>query len=363
MKIFISAGEQSGDIHAAKLMDSLKKREAHIEFIGFGGEMMTRQGLKPLADINEMSVVGFWEVAKKFNYFLGLLNKVEEIFKSFKFDAVILVDYPGFNIKIAKLAKKYNFKVVYYIAPQLWAWGEKRARILTDYVDLLLCVFPFEVEFFKKFDLNVKFVGHPLLDEKIFQDRVLSYDERENYLALMPGSRNQELKKHLSIFEKISINFIEKNPDFKVAISLPSNINRDSIKNFLTDYTLFNDSREMLKISKIGLIKSGTSTLEAALLGLPFIMVYKTSFLTYWYGKKIVNLPYLSLPNILSKNFLIEEFIQNIDYKLISSKLSQIISSRKEYDKLQENLLKIKLNLGNSGASNNVSNEIIKFLQ
>ena len=206
-RIFISAGEPSGDLHAARLMAEIKKIYPEIEFVGLGGNRMEAEGLRSIIPISELSVVGFWEVAKKYRFFKEVLNKCTEIISSGDIDLFIPVDYPGFNMRLAANAKKAKVPVVYYIAPQLWAWGKDRAKKLARVCDRLLVLFPFEEEYFSSFGINTTFVGHPLLDNSMFDE--VDPADKKNIIAFLPGSRIQEIKRHGRLIRETAI-LVEK---------------------------------------------------------------------------------------------------------------------------------------------------------
>lgn len=362
--VFIIAGERSGDIHASKLMYHLKKLKPTVRFIGIGGKMMESQGLQSLVPLESFSVVGFWEVFKNITFFRKTLYECERLFKSNKIDLVILVDFPGFNIRIAEIAKKNSIPVCYYIAPQLWAWGKGRIYKLQKYVDLLLVVFPFEVEFFSPYIQNVEFVGHPLLDEPVFQMRIPSFYERDNSIAYLPGSRKSELKHHKSLTMNL-IDVLQKQmPDYVVNIPLINTYDRIHLKEILDkpNVTFSNNSYDVLRTSKVGIIKSGTSNLEAALLGIPFVMFYKTSFLTYQLARSLVNIDKISIVNILLGKRLVPEFIQNKAHpKAILQSLKEIIENRSIYEEYQKNFNTVRELLGKSGASERAVKKIVDF--
>lgn len=308
--IFISAGDPSGDIHAANLMKELLKKDTNLSFIGIGGPEMQKLGLKPIVNFEEINVVGFWEVAKKYRFFKKLESNAKKIIQKKETELVLLIDYPGLNIRLASYAKSIEKKVCYYIAPQLWAWGKKRAKNLASSVDKLLVVFPFEVEYFKKYGLDVEFVGHPLLDLEVFEiDN--EKKRKSNQICLIPGSREQEVISHLKLFSDL-IN--QSNGEHNFAISKSSSVRDDIYINFINlhpEVKIYENSRTAMKESEFGIVKAGTSTLEATLLNLPFIMIYKTSSITYLIGKNIINIGYLAMPNILLEKQVIKELIQN----------------------------------------------------
>ncbi|MGA2298554.1 MAG: lipid-A-disaccharide synthase, partial [FCB group bacterium] len=217
-KIFIVAGDSSGDRYAGRLMAEIKSRKPGIQFLGIGGEEMLKAGLKSIVPLEKISVVGFWEVAKRFNFFRNLIEQCKKILLDENIDLFIPVDYPGFNIRLAGYAKKINIPVFYYIAPQLWAWGKNRAEKLAKVTDKLFVVFPFEVDFFKSKGINADFVGHPLLDSPEFNSNFLKYSERKNIIAFLPGSRNQEIKRHFPLLSKTADLLMQKLPDYEIGI-------------------------------------------------------------------------------------------------------------------------------------------------
>jgi lipid-A-disaccharide synthase len=365
-RIFIVAGDPSGDIHASRLMESLKQKDTGIEFIGIGGKRMTDSGLMPVAPVDKMSVVGFWEVAKRYGYFKKILKKCSSIFKNERIDAFIPVDYPGFNIRLAQKAKENNIPVIYYIAPQLWAWGKNRSKKLFNRIDLLLAVFPFEAEFFLKYGLNVEFIGHPLLDDPVFSGGFPNPENRENLIAFLPGSREQEVVTHLPVMEYIAALYQQRNPGYRIGISMSSSVDKSIYKNIFEkheDWEAWENSRELMLKAKAGVVKTGTSNLEAALCGMPYVMIYKTSALSYLLGRQLVNLPYLSLVNILSNHKIINEYIQgDIDIEKITTELEYLSNDLKKAKELQEVFEKIKMNLGESGAASNAAESIMRYL-
>lgn len=364
-RIFISAGDPSGDIHAARMMKQLRQMHNELEFFGIGGEKMKQQGLESFADIKDISVVGFWEVAKKYTFFSKLLEKSKNEIKSRNADVVIPVDYPGFNFKISEYAKSLNIPVIYYIAPQLWAWGKNRAKKLAGSVDKLLTVFPFEEEYFRKFQIDATFVGHPLLEDEDIKKTVPNYDERDKIIALLPGSRKQEIEKHIDVFADISEKLKKHLPEYKFVIAKTSNVDdiyyKFKSKNIKIDFT--ENSRELMRISKAGIVKSGTSNLEAALCGLPFAMVYKTSFFTYYMGKSLINLPWISIVNILLNKNVIKEFIQKeFESDGVAKYTLDFINKKEVFNETQKDFQKIRNMLGNKIASFNSAKIISEYL-
>ncbi|MBS1537434.1 MAG: lipid-A-disaccharide synthase [Bacteroidetes bacterium] len=357
--IFIVAGDQSGDSHAAKLMRELSLLHPSVKFIGIGGIEMSKAGLQSIVPLSEISVVGFWEVAKRYFYFRQLLSKCEQLLLTSSVDCFIPVDYPGFNIRLATFAKKNNIPVYYYIAPQLWAWGKTRAQKLASIVDKLLVVFPFEVNYFAKYGINTEFVGHPLLDNKIF-----SLDcKREYRIALLPGSRLQEIKKHIPIMRETVAILEKKLPDIKIGIAVSPIIDQSIYKKLIPNsWEIFTDSRLLMKTSTIGIIKTGTSTLEAALCELPFVMIYKTSLISFHLSKYLIKLPFVSLVNILMNKKIVQELIQNdAEPKRVVYEILDLLTISKSVE-MKGEFEKLRTLLGNPGASKRAAESIYNLL-
>lgn len=364
--IFIVAGESSGDIHASKLIKEIKELKPDLKFVGIGGNKMIDAGLVNLFPLENISVVGFFEVLKNIKEIRKAFQICKEYLETKKIELVILVDFPGFNIKIAQYAKGLGIPVCYYIAPQMWAWGKGRLKKFKENIDLLLVVFPFEKDFFSNEVQNVEFVGHPLLDEPFFQNEFLNYEERENSIALLPGSRISEIYHHKKLVVELIHSITKEYPNYRIRIPFPNAaIPKKLIEEFRkasSNVKLEANSYEVMKNSKVGIIKSGTSNLEAALLGLPFIMFYKTSFLTYFIAKNLIELDYISIVNILKREKIIQEFIQKeAEPKRILIELKQLIENKTYYNQLQESFLEIRKLLGGAGASVRAANKILDY--
>ena len=371
-KIFICAGDSSGSNHAARLMHQLRKLVPDIEFCGIGGREMECEGLQSIIPLHEISVVGFWEVAKKYSLFKKVLDKSKKMLSSGEIAAFIPVDYPGFNIRLATDARKIGLPVIYYIAPQLWAWGKSRAKKLAHCVDLLLTVFPFEEDYFKQFGLNAKFVGHPILDnQKLNSEELINAaakrEERRKVIAFFPGSRRQELAKHISLIEEIAIGIKKLHPDYSFTIARSPLIDIDAYHAMLSRNHLFeisDDRFELMRTSMAGIVKTGTSNLEAALCGLPFTMFYKISPLTYAIGKQLINLNYLSIVNILFNKCIVREFIQrDATPGNIIDEICRLIEDKEYWSAMNTEILSIRHLLGDSGGAKNAAIEIVNYLR
>jgi len=357
-KIFISVGDPSADRHAANLMKEIKLLLPDVKFIGIGGESMIKEGLDSIANLKDISVVGFWEVAKKYIFFNNLFKQSFELLQKEKIDLFLPVDYPGFNIRLAKKAKILNIKVIYYIAPQLWAWGKNRAIHLKDSIDLLLVVFPFELDYFRNFGINSIFVGHPLLDYEEFNIKIKNYNERDELIAFLPGSRTQEVIRHkkfiIGLAKELELNL----PNYKIAVSQSKHLDNKLFSDIqkIDNITIEKDTYKLFQTAKAGIIKTGTSNLEAALSGLPFVMFYRTSLITYYLAKKMINLPYISIINILKNKLIVKELIQNdANEKNIIKNVKELIENQDYYNYIQNEFKEIRTYLGNFEAAKNAA--------
>lgn len=368
MRYFIVAGEPSGDLHSAKLMSAIKLLDPSAEFYGIGGSRMEALGLQSIVPMQKMSVVGFWEVAKRYSFFKGVLNDCAQLMKKIQADVFIPVDYPGFNQRLAGSAKKNQIPVVWYIAPQLWAWGKNRADNLSKIVSELLVVFPFEQEYFNQFGINTTFVGHPLMDDDDFKGEVPTLQQREKIVALLPGSRLQELERHLPLFHAV-VDILHPNyPEHQFVVAQAQSISKEYFADAERRFPLltFNDSlntRQLMKRACAGIVKTGTSTLESALCGMPFVMAYKASNLSYLIGKQLIRLPYVSLPNIIAKKSVIPELIQQqATPKAIADKLAELLDATSSQAIEQTALFReIRTELGASGASSLAAQRIVEW--
>lgn len=343
-------------------MLEITKLVRDTEFIGIGGKNMIAAGLESIAEMKDIAVVGFWEVLKKYNFFKRLLNESKNIIKSGQIDAFVPVDYPGFNIRLADFSKSSDVPVYYYIAPQLWAWGKNRAEKLKGAVDKLYVVFPFEVGYFRGFGIDAEFIGHPLLDDPSLSKNPPDYDKREKIIALMPGSRNQEVKKHTHLFSKTAQIIKKELPDYRIIIPKSANVETELYEEYSKieksiEYT--DNSRELMLHSRAAVVKTGTSNLEAALCGLPFVMAYKTSYFNYLIGRSLVNMPYISMPNILLNREIINEYIQKEARPEVIANNVVKLTQKNYFEEYKKEFEKIRKILGGSGANKLTAQKII----
>ena len=367
MKYYIIAGEASGDLHASNLMKSILKKDSSAEFRFWGGDLMTRvTGIQPVKHYRELAFMGFLEVAKNLKTILGNIRLCKEGIRNFQPDVLILVDYPGFNLRIAEFAKKLGIKVVYYISPQLWAWKEGRVEIIKKFVDEMLVILPFEKDFYSKHGVDAHFVGHPLLDaisdlpemnvEKFKQENGLNEKE---IIALLPGSREQEVSKMLEIMLSVRPKF----EDYQFVIAGAPSLPKSFYEQYVDENVHFvsNKTYDLLRCSKAALVTSGTATLETALLNVPEVVCYRGSRISYEIGKRLIkNIKYISLVNLIMDREIVTELIQNeLNTKNLVEELGMILEGDKRLQIL-DNYSKLREKLGGKGASDKAAAIIVK---
>lgn len=357
MRIFIAAGEPSGDRHAARLMEQLRLLIPDVVFEGIGGPAMELQGLHSMARIADLAVSGFWEVAKRYSFFRSLLQRCGDViantrgsYSRGKPALLICIDYPGFNMRLAALARKAGVPVCYYIAPQLWAWGKDRGPKLASVVDKLLVVFPFEVEFFRSFGIDVHHVGHPLLDDPNY---AAVPDHTQHTVAVMPGSRAQELHHHAPLLAETARLLLRDDPTLSILSARPANVPIEAYAPMIdAGIAVTDDARMVLRTSGAGLIKAGTSTLEAALMALPFATFYRTSTLSYALSKRLVTVNSVTMLNLLLQRHVINEFVQHdATAANLATEVRALLANAQRREEIHEACLTMREELGGSGAS------------
>lgn len=368
--ILVLAGEASGDLHGAALIKAMKAIDPSLSFYGIGGDEMEHEGMELLYHINKMAFLGFVEVIKHLPFIKKVQTDVLKLVEEKNIQTCVLIDYPGFNLSIAKKLNAMEKKIIYYISPQIWAWGKHRIHKIKKLVSKMLVLFPFEETFYKNAGVDATFVGHPLIERinnysfvernEFFSQNNL--DVQKEILLVLPGSRIQEVAK---IFPSVIEGAIAvaKQFNLQVVVGCSSNIDEKTFEKLSAekDYRVVkNKSYELFKYAKLGIIKSGTSTLEAALFGLPMVIVYKTSSLTYLIGKKLITLSNIGLANIIAGETVVPELIQNeVNTKNILNECSNFLSDASLYQTISEKLKSLKVVLGNKDASKTAAEIII----
>ena len=370
MKYYIIAGEASGDLHASNLVAEIKKKDKKAEFRGCGGDLMKAQGVELLKHYRTMAYMGFVEVAVNLRKVLGNIAQCKKDIVDYHPDVVILVDYPGFNLRIADFAHENGFKVVYYISPQIWAWKRRRVHKIKKSVDKMLVILPFEEEFYRRYGVDVTFVGNPLLDElakvgtgnrSIFLRRN-SLGERREIIALLPGSRRQEVKRTLPVMIKVASHF----PDYQFVIAGISSLDKSLYKDIMGQSDVFfveNQTYELLQNSSAAMVTSGTATLETALFSIPEVVCYKATDFSYRLAKWMIKVKFISLVNLIMDREVVKELIQgDMNEDNLVKELDQLLHNGKRQRKLLEDYEELKDKLGNVGASEKAAEIICESL-
>ncbi|MGH1519720.1 lipid-A-disaccharide synthase [Chryseobacterium sp. JK1] len=366
MKYYIIAGEASGDLHGSNLMKALQQKDPNAEFRFWGGDLMKAQGGTLVKHYRDLAFMGFLEVAMNLRTILNNIKFCKEDILNNRPDVLILVDYPGFNLRIARFAKELGIKVVYYISPQLWAWKEGRVEIIKKYVDEMMVILPFEEEFYRKHGVHSHFVGHPLLDaisdlKEISAEQFKSENglNEKEIIALLPGSRKQEVEKMLEIMLSVRPHF--KNYQFVIA-GAPS-LPKEFYQKYVDDNVHFvsNKTYDLLRCSNAALVTSGTATLETALLNIPEVVCYRGSKVSYAIAKRLVkNINYISLVNLIMDREVVKELIQNdLNTSNLVEELHKIMEGEKREQVLNDYQL-LREKLGGKGASAHAADVILK---
>ena len=322
MKIMLSAGEASGDLHGANLAEALKAVDSQVELIGMGGEQMRKAGVRIVYDIKNLGVIGIGEIIKKIPFFYKLRTFLVNTMKEEKPDALVCIDYPGFNMKLIEKAKEAGIPVIYYILPTIWAWHKSRGNVIAEYTDLAVSLFPFEAEMYKKMGTNVVYGGHPLLDTvkpSMSKDEAYSFfglQQGKKTVLFMPGSRVQEVQSLYGKMLAAGKLLQDKVEGLQFMVPKASTIDRHMLEEAAREANLevhIGEERvyDMMNIADAAICASGTATLETALMGVPTLLVYRVNALTYWLSKILVHLDSIGLPNIISGHRIMPELWQD----------------------------------------------------
>lgn len=369
-KIYLISGEASGDLHGANLIKALKNENQELLFRFWGGDLMSAEAGQPVKHIKELAFMGFIEVLKNLKTILSNISFCKEDIKAFEPDALVLIDYPGFNLRIAEWAKKEGIKVYYYISPQVWAWKQSRVHKIKRFVDYMFVILPFEQEFYKRFDFDVEFVGHPLLDaienyrstERNVEEfrKELNLDERP-VVAILPGSRKQEIQAKLPPM----LEALKDQSNYQLVIAGAPSQDAD----FYEPYVRGKNVRlvqgrtyDLLSISHAALVTSGTATLETALFHVPEVVCYKASSISYAIAKRLVKIKFISLVNLIMDEEVVKELIQDDCNPLKIKKEFLKIAEGKQREEVLRKYDVLTKKLGSGGASKKVAQSLLKTI-
>jgi lipid-A-disaccharide synthase len=371
LKIYIIAGEASGDLHASNLMKAILAKDPTTEFRYWGGDKMAAVQGKPVKHIKDLAFMGFIEVLMNIKTILRNIKFCKKDVLESKPDALVLVDYPGFNLRIAKFAKEHGIRVHYYISPSVWAWKEKRGWKVKESVDELYCILPFEKEFYKRYDMDVNYVGHPLIEAiqdfkktAISKADFISEFELDNrpIIALLPGSRKQEIRIKLPIMLAAA----KKYGDYQLIVAGAPNLDESFYKNIAAGqemHWLSNRTYDLLNNSYAAMVTSGTATLETALFHVPQVVCYKGDNLSYQIAKRLVKVKYISLVNLIADKEVVKELIQNdLTVANLHHYLDPLLSESIERKTMLEAYNSIDKDLGGGNASEKIASLLLADL-
>jgi lipid-A-disaccharide synthase len=365
MKIAIVAGEASGDLHASEVVRELKKLDPTLETFGLGGDLLAREGTRLLHHARELGIVGLFNVLRRLPMFRRIFHELLERIREERPDAVFLIDYPGFNLRVARRCKELGIRVIYYISPQVWAWHTGRVRHIAKYVDRMIVILPFEEEFYRKHGVPVTYVGNPLIEQLAGVNKPARNEERLR-IALLPGSRKHEVRTLLPpMLDAVRILRQERSVDAYL-IQAPT-IATENLEQIMREHgvdvpVLPHDRGEGMAAADITLASSGTATLESAVLGTPVVVMYRLSRATHFIGRRLVRLPHWSLVNIIAGREVVPELIQaDVNGARIASEVRRIMEPA-TYARVTGELAEIRGKLGLPGASRRAAEEIHKMV-
>lgn len=372
-RILIVAGEASGDLHGSAVVRSLKAIAPAVEVAGIGGDRMKAEGMELLHHIRDLSFMGFLEVVRNLGTIRRLEKKLALALQVRRPDVVVLIDYPGFNLRFARAAKSRGIPVLYYISPQVWAWHKGRVKTMRGLVDRMEVVFPFEVEIYRKAGIDVEFVGHPLVErisvrctrEDFFRRHGLAPERR--LLALLPGSRRQEIERIFPVMLSASA-ALQRGRDLQTAIGVAPNLGREILAPQMptgTKATLVeNGTYELMAYADAAIVTSGTATLEAGWFGTPMAVVYRTSALTFLIGRLLVDVPYIGLVNIVAGRKIVPEFVQGaMTPQALEREVGRMLDDEEYASSIRRDLSVIRKKLGGPGASERVARDILRLAE
>jgi lipid-A-disaccharide synthase len=370
-KIMIVAGEASGDMHGAGLVKEMQRLNPKLEFFGIGGSALRQAGVRIRVDNAQMAVVGISEALLKLRMLLNALGVAKKDLRGMHPDLLIVIDFPDFNLHVATMARKMGVPVLYYISPQIWAWRTGRVKKIKKVVDHMVVIFPFEVDFYKRWHVPVTFVGHPLLDSmssRMAGEKKQNLGGSGRLIGLLPGSRNEEVMRLLPTMVQVADVVSEHIPDIRFAIPVASSVDRSLVESITRNgaariLVLSDRLRDVLEEATLLITASGTVTLEAAIAGTPMIIVYKVSGLSYWLGKCLIHVKHIGLANLVAGKSIVPELIQHqVSAEKIARKALNLLSDDSALAEMRRELGCVTQLLGVPGASKRAAEVAMSLL-
>ena len=374
LTVMFSAGESSGDQHAANMFLELKKHQPELKGFGMGGAKMAQAGIDLRYDSSQIAVIGVVEVIKHYGEIRRALKLMEQLATAERPDLLVCVDYKEFNFKLARYAKQQGIKVLFYVSPQVWAWRPGRVKTYGKVIDMMAVIFPFETAYYDAEKVPVRYVGHPSVDKvhplySIDQDLArFGLDKNQPIIGLMPGSRANEIKRILPVMLAAAEQVQARFPGSQFILPQADSISDALLESYtacspLSLTVIKNQPYDVIQCCNAVMTASGTASLEIALLTVPMVIAYRLSLLTYWLGKWLVNTPFIGLPNIVSGKSIVKEFIQqDASAEKLSAEIIRILADQAYADVMRENLSQVKRLLGQGGGSKNMAQLALEML-
>lgn len=365
-RIFFSAGESSGDMHGANLIRALRELDPNIECAGYGGQRMAAAGMELKQDLASQAIMGFAEVVKHLTFFRELYRRTVTEFEYQAPDCLVVIDYPGFNMQIMKRAALLGIPVVWYISPQVWAWKKGRIYVIAKNARKVLVILPFEEEIYKHFGVDCTYIGHPLLDQ-IESTEINGTFEGNTVIVLMPGSRAQEIARHMGTMIDVARGIREKYPEARFVTPCVGEEREAQVKELAGGFpleTTIGNTYELLGSARFCLVGSGTATVETTLFNVPMIVMYKTSPLTYFLARMLVKVPHIGMVNLLAAKRIVPEFIQgDATAQRILPEALELIADGPRRDRMLAELKAVRDKLGGPGASKRAAEQVLAVMR
>jgi lipid-A-disaccharide synthase len=363
MKYYIIAGEASGDLHGSTLITEIKKLDSEANIRCWGGDKMQQAGGVLVKHYRDLAFMGFTEVLMNIRTIFRNLKFCKEDILAYKPDVLVLVDYPGFNLRIAKWAKEQGIKIAFYISPQVWAWKENRVKMMRECIDKMIVILPFEKDYFlNKWKWNVEYVGHPLVQviDNYKKEHGNEINQSSNIVALLPGSRKQEISKKLPVMLKMASHF----PEHQFVVAKAPGVDDEFYAPFISPYpnvsTAKNQTYGLLLQSRAALVTSGTATLETALFGVPEVVCYKGSSISYEIAKRVIKVKYISLVNLIMDRLIVKELIQHdLTEENLVRELKEILFNQENIDRIKKDYADLQQLLSEGGNASGRAAEIV----